>query len=69
MHADTVVLSNSSFSWWGAWLNRRPGARILAPEHWVGFETGIESPRDVICAGWERVVVREPAPRPQLEHG
>ena len=44
MHADKVILSNSSFSWWGAWLNRRPGHRVLAPEHWVGFKAGIESP-------------------------
>jgi hypothetical protein len=69
MHADAIILSNSSFSWWGAWLSRRPGVRVLAPEHWVGFERGIESPRDVICAGWERVVVRDAALRPQLEHG
>lgn len=69
MHADAVVVSNSSFSWWGAWLNRRPGVRVLAPEHWVGFERAIESPRDVICAGWERVTVREAALRARPEHG
>lgn len=69
MNADKVILSNSSFSWWGAWLNRRPGVRVVAPEHWVGFEAAIESPRDVICAGWERVVVRDAALRPQQEHG
>ncbi len=31
------ILSNSSFSWWGAWLNERPDKRILAPSNWFGF--------------------------------
>jgi hypothetical protein len=65
MHASVVVASNSSFSWWGAWLNRVPGARILAPDHWVGFPEGVEHPRDVIPPGWTRVPVRD-APVPVL---
>lgn len=30
------VISNSSFSWWGAWLDADPGKRVLAPSHWFG---------------------------------
>jgi hypothetical protein len=59
MNASAVVASNSSFSWWGAWLNRRPGARIVVPEHWLGFPEGVEQPRDVIAAGWTAIQVRD----------
>lgn len=29
-----VIMSNSSFSWWGAWLT--PGRKIVAPRKWFG---------------------------------
>jgi hypothetical protein len=28
------VIANSSLSWWGAWLSRREGQRVIAPEAW-----------------------------------
>jgi hypothetical protein len=59
MNASVVIASHSSFSWWGAWLNRRPGARVLVPDHWFGFPEGVEAPRDVIAEGWERIRVRD----------
>jgi len=30
------ILSNSSFSWWGAWLNDSDDKIILCPENWFG---------------------------------
>lgn len=33
------IVSNSSFSWWGAWLNANPTKRVLAPTMWFGFES------------------------------
>jgi hypothetical protein len=59
-HASLCVVSNSSFAWWGAWLNRTPGKRVLAPRHWVGFKKGRESPRHVIPADWDQIEVESP---------
>jgi hypothetical protein len=60
VNASAVVASNSSFSWWGAWLNRRPSPRIVVPEHWLGFPEGMERPRGVIANGWMPIAVRDP---------
>lgn len=33
-HCQDLVIANSSFSWWGAFLNRR-GGRVIAPNKWT----------------------------------
>jgi hypothetical protein len=47
------IIANSSFSWWGAWLNPRKDKLIFAPKRWFaddGFDT-----KDVIPGGWIRM--------------
>lgn len=36
-HCKDLVIANSSFSWWGAFLNKRNG-RVIAPGTWVNRE-------------------------------
>jgi len=33
-NAKYLILSNSSFSWWAAWTNRK-AARVIAPKYWA----------------------------------
>lgn len=49
------VVSNSSFSWWGAWLNENPSKRVIAPSMWFGFDTKRNSWGDIYFRGMEVV--------------
>ena len=49
------ILSNSSFSWWGAWLNHSVYKTIVAPIRWYANDELNLSVSDIVPADWLRI--------------
>lgn len=45
------IIANSSFSWWGAWLNNHKDKIVIAPSTWIN---GRKTP-DIWCEDWIRI--------------
>lgn len=46
------IIANSSFSWWGAWLNRNKNKIVIGPAQWFNEVKKSVSTRDVIPDTW-----------------
>jgi hypothetical protein len=49
---DHHIVTNSSFSWWGAWLNPNPQKIVTAPAQWFGPNLKRNSIADLIPKEW-----------------
>lgn len=47
------IISNSSFSWWGAWLNNNPGKIVVAPYPWYNDKN--MNSEDIIPDSWHKI--------------
>jgi hypothetical protein len=51
-HSQHQIISNSSFGWWGAWLNTNPSKVVVAPAIWFLDNRNTD---DIIPANWDRI--------------
>ena len=47
------ITANSTFSWWGAWLNENPAKIVVTPSKWVKEDKYVEP--DLIPNNWIKV--------------
>lgn len=45
------IIANSSFSWWGAWLNRNPTKIVIAPSQWMNYDGW----KDILPDSWMKI--------------
>jgi hypothetical protein len=46
------IIANSTFSWWGAWLNNNPDKIVVAPTEWFGSARTNLNTADIIPQTW-----------------
>jgi hypothetical protein len=49
---DNNIIANSSFSWWGAWLNNRENKKVMGPKKWFGPSLQINDTKDLLPQTW-----------------
>lgn len=51
---ENIIMANSSFSWWGAFLNKNPSKIVICPKNWFGPQLPHDT-KDLIPESWKRI--------------
>jgi Glycosyl transferase family 11 len=51
---DHAIIPNSTFGWWGAWLNPEKNRIAIAPKHWYLPSANVDA-RDIVPERWTKI--------------
>ncbi len=54
VNCDHNIIANSSFSWWGAYLNTYPHKIVVGPKDWFGPRGPLDT-QDIIPSNWLKI--------------
>lgn len=57
INANICILSCSTFSWWGAWLNPNKNLKVFVPKYFLGFKVKKEYPANITPENWTQIEV------------
>ena len=49
------IIANSTFSWWGAWLNQNPDKIVITPSVWISEKEHLKVIKNVIPQDWKKI--------------
>ena len=52
---ESNIICNSSFSWWGAYLNQSPNKIVIAPNIWFGPKLNYNNIKDLLPKEWIKI--------------
>lgn len=52
---DNNIICNSSYGWWGAWLNRHENKIVIGPQLWFGPTLAAHDTSDILPSSWIKV--------------
>ncbi len=54
LSCEKNIIANSSFSWWGAYLNKNPSKIVIAPQRWFGPKLS-HNIKDLLPEAWIKI--------------